>query len=270
MSLLFGSVICDGCGSETRFTKEVEDGRVRTILIGDRAEAKLPRFDCVCDYCRNGSSVYPVVVDRVLSAFLNRNEHEAYLGGDLSVTAAKPGEGLRREAGSKPHAKTGITSPFRHHPKPKGSVFRFGNGETWRVQAVFRKEWVERDPEKRMAEPVAEEYWYRVQRDGAKKRWVSVREEKGVNTFLHEGDPVVGSEQEILVELTDAPQKPKKTYESDWMDGLSIEVYQYVSGARLLVVNSKNEIEADLFGETAEEVFDILENWTTLEMGSHE
>lgn len=265
MSILFGNAECDICKKETRFIAELNDQKKGTRLLGHRVSGLEEAYEVECDYCNEKTIIYPVVIEGVLSAFLNSEQHHSYANGLLTVAKAGKNEGLEREKRNAQPTRKVASSPFEEHPKQPGEIILLEK-EQWTIHKVYRKEWSETDMEKRLIDPMTEEYWYEASSEKGEKRWIVVLDQEEKNAYLQSEHPTLREEKEIKVDISENPKKPEVILDCEWTNNLYVEAYEYTTGVRLIVINEQNEIEMDLFRKTVEEAIKELEDYMELEV----
>jgi hypothetical protein len=174
---IFGDCKCSNCELETRFL--IEEGEQDVfLLLGDSIkEIEVdPTISQVieCDYCQKPFRLYVVLVEGVISAFLNQNEYELFKIGETQISKANMNEGLKKEKNLEliQFDETFYT-PFREQPYESTTDLTI-NGAKWEILKTYKKESVETDLARRLVSPSLDEYWYKVQNSKGVKKWCIV------------------------------------------------------------------------------------------------
>jgi hypothetical protein len=263
---IFGNIQCPHCELETRFMVEDEHSE-GLALLGDviQTEKELIETQTECDYCPNVFDVRVIVIENVLSMFLNEKEYQQIKTGEKKMIKAKQNEGLEQEKSQqlKQFHET-FTSDFSLHPKKEQSVILV-KGEKWVVQKVWKKEHTEKDIERRMMIPLYEEYWYEAvsQKRPDEKKWIVITDVKENNGLLLQEAPVLKNGEEIY-DITDNLHKTTLSFKRELSDNYFLHVYDTLSGVRVMVYSrteeGKEELEMDVLGESVEEALAQIED----------
>lgn len=265
MSILVGTVNCGNCHQDTRFVVDVDNKEKKTYWLGQHVPGVQDTYTVLCDYCDTEESLYVETKNGVVSAFANREEHERYQSGTKRLIQASEDEGIRREREASGRERVTGTTPFHLHPFRKGHVFSIGKTQ-WKVESIFRREWVETRKDVRLNHPEPDGYWYKVSNRTEGERWVVASNVEGENLVLQKEGPLVTSDTIQAVPLSANPEKPKVVWTCEWVGGSTVEVFQYEHGYRLLLVDEHDVIEWDLFQSTMEEVLEEFEQMMDLEV----
>lgn len=252
-----------------------------------------------CDYCQESFLLYAVQVDGVLSDFLNPLRYEAYKNGDIRILKAEKKAGIQKEKDQElTQFHESFTASFAEQPFEMGTVLPIGKHQ-WTVQAIYKKESVETDITKRLITPTLDEYWYSVQNEQGDKKWCIVtdtqyehlyqsstpkkstlsselkrvtgvdewyefqKEDETENEIEHNAiltiEPPFLKENEQKFDVSDSYFRTEFLFEQTLTANLTIKAYQYLAGVRFFVVNTEEELELDLFGESTEQLLDLLQ-----------
>lgn len=72
-------------------------------------------------------------------------------------------------------------------------------------------------------------------------------------------EPPFLKENEQKFDISDSLFRTSFLFEQQLTDNLAIKAYQYLAGVRFFVVNEQGELELDLFGESTEQLLDVLQ-----------
>ena len=256
MSLLYADYNCPGCGATDKLMYEVEDEKDKVVLAGQMF-TKETRFINECAFCKEFTDVIAAVREKTFLGFLNSSENKKV----KEMSIPKTDEILGKWKREKIFAPT-LEVEFGTQPFPIGEVLDVGTHRL-RIKKVFRAEWVEKDMELRLENPIPDAYWYEVVDQDNKKRWMKVENTEGDNVTFNESGIVLSNEKEIIEEMS-VSEPIEQIFKMEWFGGRNIEAYQYKNGVRLIVIDYKNTIEMDLFNDTLEEVMQALEDNTEL------
>jgi hypothetical protein len=261
MSTLYGELTCPSCALKTRFAETFQiAGAPDFLMLGSKIEsintATLTSEEAVqCDYCEAYFHVYTRVSEGIVSDFAA----DASL---LTSKSVKENSGLlfEKEKKLRQFNETWST-PWSQHPKLTGETFKVRQ-KKWTITAAYKKENIEKDTIVRSSIETGDVYFYEVS-DGKVKKWISVTTGDKDNAKLTIEPPVV-KEHEMLHEIVDELGRSEIIFEREAGENMTLTGIKMLSGVSLLLhskdENGMQELEANLFGETLDEVLEKFED----------
>lgn len=294
---IYGDCLCPECSLETRFLLEsLADDQF--LMLGDTINSTEEIAGMVeCDYCQHSFKILVVVVDQVISAFMNVKQFTEYQEGQVRVNKAALQVGLEKEKEQDlTQFHETFSAPFKEQPFEPSTPLIIA-GEKWHIETIYKKENVETDLTTRLLSPSLDEYWYRVKNDQGLTKWcvvVNTKEvqhvkkgkRKNIATALKRTNTatewfeveVISSEEQteeqnaiLMVEppylketeqkfdVTDTLFKTTKMFEKKLGESLTLYGYEYLAGVRLYAFTNDGEMEMDIFAPTIEEALSIIQ-----------
>lgn len=253
-----------------------------------------------CDYCQYRFQMHVITVDGILSAFLNDEQYDRLEKQEQVVLKATKNQGLQKEyAQDLVQFHHTFYTPFAEQPFNPSEKLQL-DGQAWTIQRIYKKEGVERDITRRLLKPTLDEYWYELENEENKRKWCVVtdisqdmftfnlkgassvseaiqnaenqedffefvvptktnKEERDHNAILLI-DPPFLSENETSHDVTDSLFQTTCMFEHQISHNIYVKAYEYLSGVRYYVYNSGGELEMDVFGETAEDALNQVQD----------
>lgn len=261
-----GNIRCPKCNLETRFLIEDEESE-ELLLLGDKIDHSY-KGHSECDYCQEKIEIHVIEKEKVISAFLTKEEFRAYESGKKEIKKAEDKIGMKIEESKKlkQFDKT-VTIDFNQMPFSKNKKIKLEN-KTWTIEKIIKKENIEKDPNIRIDIQNTDEYWYKIKsKEDNEERWLIVQDDIKNNAVITQDFPVY-KDNEKLHDITDGISEQGLMMEKIIGENFKMEVYKKLSGINVIVSlldeeEQIKEVEFNGFGDSFEEAVGDLEEIIT-------
>lgn len=259
----FAEVTCPFCENPNRIVIDKESEEERFVMLGDSMNETIEENGVLstCEYCFHEFQSYIIVKENIFSKIANPNEYKNYQKDPSLFQAAQEGQGIKNEGKQNNNAKHYVLS-FKQQPFQVNETIYLSNAR-WKVITSYKKEHSERDPETRMLMDFTDAYYYEVENENKKRKWLEVVNAKGENAQLSMDPPVVLM-NETLYDISESDFKSTFLFEQEMGIQYKIKAYHHLSGIQMVVFFKEEENESvvlDLLGDSVEELYEELEEW---------